>query len=77
MPAEPLTDREWWLVRQVQKRTLEALAEACARTGLPGNIIAHAMIGELKQEGMTGSHLRLRLVAEQLLKEYKPGADPR
>lgn len=68
MPREPLTDREWYLVRLVQRRTLEAVIEACDRTGLPGSVVAR----EMRHHAITGSSdAILRDYAGQLVKEYK------
>jgi hypothetical protein len=70
----PLTDREWYLVRQTYEATLLALIDTCEKTGLPGRVI----IDQLIDDAAASKHTAwLRIGTEAHLKEYKPDADPR
>ncbi len=70
MPAEKLTDREWWLVRETYDRTLRALIGTCEASGMPGRVIAAGLLrGQAENE-----HADLRAATAELLREYKPNA---
>ena len=65
-----LTDREWWLVTDMFRRTLDAVAYTCEYTGKTPIEVARLMKGD---------EAGLRTAVELRLAEYKeePDAHPR
>lgn len=61
---EPLTDREWWLVRETHLTTLKVLLETCLQTGAPGTVVATALLREPGGKN-------LRLATDLLLAMYR------
>jgi len=52
MASEPLTDREWWLVRETHRTTLKVLIECCNQTGESGKVIAQALLRSTADESL-------------------------
>lgn len=68
---EPMTDREWFLVRLVHVAALMAVIDNCTNTGLPGKLVAQQLIALYR--GQAGIRHLQDQVAE-LLAGYKPDA---
>lgn len=67
MPAEPLTAREWWLVRQTYEAALQTVQASAARLGLPGTVVVRAMLHNHAESGA-----ELLAATEKLLEKWGP-----
>lgn len=71
MPADELTAREWWLVREIHRRTLRMVIDGCVVSGSPGRVVAEVLVAD----AVASDFADLRRAIDRVLEQYKPDAD--